>query len=46
VVPLWRSVLSGLLIGLRDELAGSIGVYLNKNKNASFIRKTIMVLAI
>jgi len=27
VVPLYQSVLSGLLIGFRDFLAGSLGVY-------------------
>jgi len=27
VVPLYQSVLSGLLIGLKGEISGSLGVY-------------------
>ena len=27
MVPLYQSILSGLLIGLKSEIAGSLGVY-------------------
>ena len=32
MVPLYQSVLSGLLIGLKGEIAGSLGVYLNNTR--------------
>ena len=32
MVPLYQSVLSGLLIGLKGERAGSLGVYLNNTR--------------
>ena len=32
MVPLYQSVLSGLLIGLKGEIGGSLRVYYNKTK--------------
>jgi len=42
VVPLYQSVLSGLLIGLKGEIGGSLRVYAKKDMSLIFIL-TIML---
>ena len=48
MVPLYQSVLSGLLIGLRGELAGSLGVYfywfIDKYEVSVIFNKDILII--
>ena len=42
MVPLWQSVLSGLLIGLKGEIASSAGVYPKLCNSSTTDPKTII----
>ena len=42
MVPLYQSVISGLLIGLKDFLAGSLGVYPKLCNSSTTDPKTII----